>query len=155
MYGSYWISFVPSVLFFVINLVPRKIVALTIYLVPRSGCAIKEELSIQIAKVASSSLKGDSLTGKRFDVNLQLQQRCWKTNSCYKRSLFLSSQITLPLHIYWVPCAIARFASVKISLWIKHLFFLRHLTACYFFLPVTAHSRRSTWLLSAKPLKIL
>jgi len=46
--------------------------------VPRSGCAIKEELSIQIAKFVSSSLKGDSLTGKRFDVNLQLQQRCWK-----------------------------------------------------------------------------
>jgi len=36
-----------------------------------------------------------------------------------------------PLHVYWVPCAIARFASVKSSLWIKHLYVLRHLTTCY------------------------
>jgi len=29
---------------------------------------------------------------------------------------------TLPLYIYWVPCAIARFSRVKSWLWVKHLY---------------------------------
>ena len=38
---------------------------------------------------------------------------------------------TLLLHIYWVPCATAWFANVKNWLWVWHLYFLRHQTACY------------------------
>jgi len=62
----------------------------------------------------------------------QQKQSHW-TQRKSRRGSYLT---TLPLHIYWVPCAITRFASVKSSLWIKHLYFLRHLTgvtflACY------------------------
>jgi len=73
---------------------------------------------------------------KTVDRNLALYREC-----CFPVGIlsYVSGEWSAPppdpplliFHIYWVPCAIARFARVKNCLWVKHLYFLRHLTACY------------------------
>ena len=80
---------------------------------------------------------------KTVDRNMALYRKCCfpiGTKSCWMKLLsYVSGGRSPPspdpppllLHVYWVPCAIARFARVKNWLWVKHLYFLRHLTACY------------------------